>query len=356
MARITAEQRRRYGPHLTGMVPGDVLAQIDSRELADRLAQAGALLQRVAKAETPGAGRPLGEEARRILGARPRADTEQIVKTKIAKARSLGDGPQAAALERQAREELLNHPPAVRRFHPADVVAKAKADKQLMACFDSSGKLWGVVDPDEIQLVDDDSGSNPATAPGNAAPAQPGSPQQPAPASAAGQPVAKAAAKKQMKAVYDQQGRLIGLVDPDAVDAVLTSLPAATEAIAKAHARMRPVAKSAVGGRVAVYDQHGQLTGYARPEDIADPASAQAQNTGPVNAGGTTGLGQPRNGGPQGALPGDLPGRQVVKASRPHVYARDVTSRTAACVCKSAMRAPVHTELAPGVPNPAARR
>ena len=57
------------------------------------------------------------------------------------------------------------------------------------------------------------------------------------------------------------------------------------------------------------------------------PASpeAQAKNTDPVNAGGTTGMGQPRVTGPDAALPGDgpqatlpgdaqTPGRQVIKA------------------------------------------
>ena len=65
--------------------------------------------------------------------------------------------------------------------------------------------------------------------------------------------------------------------------------------------------------------------GYVKPEDIDDPAAAQARNQGPVQAGGTTGLGQPRRtgppdalpgDGPQQALPGDVPDRQVVKAAR----------------------------------------
>lgn len=56
-----------------------------------------------------------------------------------------------------------------------------------------------------------------------------------------------------------------------------------------------------------------------------DSPEAQAKDTGPVNAGGTTGMGQPRvtgpsealpGDGPQAALPGDaqVPGRQVIKA------------------------------------------
>jgi len=129
-----------------------------------------------------------------------------------------------------------------------------------------------------------------------------------------------------MKAVYDQQGRLLGIIDPDDVQPVITTLPAAGEAIAKARARARrtPVAKAVPAGRVAVYDKDGRLAGYARPEDIADPASAQARNRGPVNAGGTTGLGGPRQtgpaaslpaDGPQQARPGDMAGRQVIKTA-----------------------------------------
>jgi hypothetical protein len=145
MARITPQQRQRYGPLLTGSVPGAVLGAIDDQELEDRLSQAAGLMQQVAKAATPGAGRQAGEQARRILAARPRAETEQIVVAKMAKARRLGDSPQAAALERQARNELLDHPPAVRRN--ATPVAKAKAatpDEDLMAIYDQAGNLTHV--------------------------------------------------------------------------------------------------------------------------------------------------------------------------------------------------------------------
>jgi hypothetical protein len=55
----------------------------------------------------------------------------------------------------------------------------------------------------------------------------------------------------------------------------------------------------------------------ADPADLKGPGSpeAQAWNTGPVNAGGTTGMGQPRASGPQRALPGDAQDRTVVKAA-----------------------------------------
>jgi len=230
MARITPQQRQRYGPLVTGAVPGEVLKAIDDQELEDRFAQASGLMQQAAKAAMPGDGRRFGEQARRILAARPRAETEQIVVAKIAKASSLGDSPQAAALERQARDELLDHPPAVRRN--AAPVAKAKAK------------------PDEDQLM-------------------------------------------------------------------------------------------------AIYDRDGNLTHVGYPKDmtpVTPVPAAQAKNTGPVKAGGTTGAGQPRQTGPAAALPADgpqeaLPGgtdRQVIKSMGPGwIEFRDWTGTLAGAVKRS---------------------
>ncbi|MGH3277389.1 MAG: hypothetical protein ACRDNZ_24060, partial [Streptosporangiaceae bacterium] len=75
-------------------------------------------------------------------------------------------------------------------------------------------------------------------------------------------------------------------------------------------------AKGIAGGLVGVVDE--EFVQPARsPED-------QARDTGPVTAGGTTGLGRPRATGPAGSLPadgpqaarpGDLPGRTIIKAS-----------------------------------------
>ncbi len=335
MARITPQQRQRYGPFLTGSIRGDVLKAIDDQELEDRLVQASGLMQRVAKAATPGAGRQFGEQAQRILGARPRAETEQIVVAKMAKSRAMGDPAMAADLVQQARNELLAHPPAVRRFDPAAVVRKAKGAGQMLACFDQAGKLWGVCDPDDIEVVD---GGDPGQAPADPAAAGQAPPAgQALPGGDPGAQVAKAAKSgksgKQKRAVFDQQQRLIGMIDPELVTEVINDLPGAKEAIGKAYARAvargrsARVTKTATAGRVAVYDERGRPMGYARPEDIADP-DAQARNRGPVNAGGTTGMGQPRGtgpaaslpfDGPQSMLPGDAqtPGRQVIKAAQP---------------------------------------
>ena len=252
MAQITPELRRRYGHILTGLVPADVLKALGTEELEDRLAQARGLMQQVAKAATPGAGRPFGEEAQRILGARPRAQTEQIVVAKMQRAQALGNAPQAAHLERQAREELLQHPPAVRRFDPRAVVRKAKADGQFLACFDDAGNLWGVCDPDDVQVVDGPEGDGtPPGANATAAPAQPpaGSPGGALPGD--GSQVTKAKSNTGMKAVFDQQARLIGIIDPDDVTPVITTLPGAADAVAKARARSiaRTQRRSSPAGR-----------------------------------------------------------------------------------------------------------
>jgi hypothetical protein len=63
---------------------------------------------------------------------------------------------------------------------------------------------------------------------------------------------------------------------------------------------------TAKGALVGVIDQ-SDLQPVLTPEE-------QAANRFPVSAGGTTGLGKPRTGSPQQPLPGDMPGRIVVKA------------------------------------------
>ena len=154
MAQISPELQRRY-EMLIGSIPGAVRKAISDDEFLDRLVMAEGLIRKSQAARTPGEGRAIGEQARRILIARPRAETEQIVVAKMAKAKSLGDHPQAIALERQAREELLDHPPAVRRH--AAPVAKAKAAKQdedqLMPIYDRDGNLTHVGYPKHLTPV-----------------------------------------------------------------------------------------------------------------------------------------------------------------------------------------------------------
>jgi hypothetical protein len=98
--------------------------------------------------------------------------------------------------------------------------------------------------------------------------------------------------------------------------------PPAPKRAEVAKARARTVRKS---GRVKVYTADGDLIGDIDQSDLqtALPPEEQAANRGPVNTGGTTGLGRPRvtgpaaalpADGPQRSLPGDMPGRTVVKA------------------------------------------
>jgi hypothetical protein len=119
-------------------------------------------------------------------------------------------------------------------------------------------------------------------------------------------------------------------------------LSAANEAhLREAHARLNTVLSSLPqapatddGQPVAKSKEAAMTATTAAPRKVAKDAvpsaEEQAANTGPVSAGGTTGLGQPRvtgpdaalpDDGPQAALPGDPPGRTVIKgALRVAVY------------------------------------
>ena len=113
----------------------------------------------------------------------------------------------------------------------------------------------------------------------------------------------------------------------EALSQVLASLPSAPQAgepVAKEKGAAMPNHTIDVRGREMA--QGPAADTLARPGPVAKTATPedQARDTGPVNAGGTTGMGQPRMTGPDAALPGDGPqadkpgdaaGRQVVKAA-----------------------------------------
>lgn len=158
MAQPSPELQRRYGL-LAGQIPGEIRAAIDDDELRDRFAMAEGLLRDSQAAKSPAVRKALGERSARVLQARPRAQTEQIVVAKMAKAKRIGDPNQAAALERQAREELEMHPPAVRR-RGADgrPVAKAAAKPEpaadaLMILHDAVGNPAYAIRPDSKDLI-----------------------------------------------------------------------------------------------------------------------------------------------------------------------------------------------------------
>jgi hypothetical protein len=106
----------------------------------------------------------------------------------------------------------------------------------------------------------------------------------------------------------------------EALTDVLASLPPAPQA-------GEPVAKEKGAAMPATAAAQAPET-VAKEGAPATPEE-QARDAGPVNAGGTTGLGEPRmtgtdsalpGDGPQQARPGDAPGRTVIKALRVAVY------------------------------------
>jgi hypothetical protein len=115
--------------------------------------------------------------------------------------------------------------------------------------------------------------------------------------------------------VIRKSGRVLSAANEAAIRAAADSLTKVLASLPEA-----PVAKEA---RVA----------RAQAADVAKESSPeeQARDTGPVSAGGTTGMGEPRMTGPAGALPkdgpqqakpGDMPGRAVVKSALALVYDR----------------------------------
>jgi hypothetical protein len=312
LTQIARASEREYQLRLmAGMIP----AGVGQDERADRLAECESLIRKSQAAADGTIRQAYDTLSQAMLMAPPRDQLERRASAYVAKAAVTADAAMAADFRRRADELRELCAPRRQRFDPAAVIRKAKADAQMLACFDQAGKLYGVCDPDDVELVDGgDPGQPPA---GQVPPAG-----QALPGGVPGAQVAKGSGR-QMRAVFDQQHRLIGMIDPDRVTPVITTVPGAKEAIGKAYAggvakaRGARVAKTVPAGHVTAYDEHGRFMGYVRPGDLTDPAAMQARDAGPVQAGGTTGLGQPRN-TPQQRLPGDAqtPGRQIVKAAR----------------------------------------
>jgi hypothetical protein len=122
---------------------------------------------------------------------------------------------------------------------------------------------------------------------------------------------------------------------------VLASLPAAPAApdqpVAKETEGVMPNHTIDMRGRQLAQGPAADV--LAKPGPVVKTAMSpedQARDTGPVNAGGTTGMGQPRLTGPDSALPGDGPqearpgdarGRAVVKAAHLSVVVYDRQGR-----------------------------
>jgi len=287
-----------YARLLLANVPDEIRKSISSEELNDRLVEAA---RASAQATDPALSADVRKMARRrglaVLRAQPRDVTERQHRELIAKA-AAAQNPFHADAIRRAAERLIEeeHPVAPRR---GAAVAKAgKAGKEPpVPVFDADGNLVGVVEADEIMPV---AGAGKKTGAAQDTADQPAG-QAAAQAPADGQqPVAKA----WRTTVYDQRGR----------------------AYVADRRNIRPLAGGAVrkaaDDLVTLYDSAGRA--YQVDRSAVQPADAQARSTGPVRAGGTTGMGKPRvtgpgaalpGDGPQRAMPGDMAGRTVVKAA-----------------------------------------
>jgi hypothetical protein len=267
---------------LASMVPDDIAKSIDSAEFHDRIVEAARLSAQAADGSLSPALRQAAKlRAQAVLRAQPRLATRRQHAELIAKASAARDPRQAEAVRRQADRLIEEQHPMAPRAGAALQKAKASEPAEPVPVFDANGTLIGICDPDDIQPV-------------AGAQATPG-----APAAEAGAPVTKGT----RLSVWDGYGRRY----------------VTTRAKIRKTDRLRPGVYDD-GPLYAILSRDtGYGTGVTAPE-------VQARNRGPVNAGGTTGLGQPRRtgppesypaDGPQRALPGDVPERALVKALGP---------------------------------------
>jgi hypothetical protein len=308
---------QHYANLWLSLVPEDVRKSITPAELNDRVIEAARLSKRAADLTLRKEDR---EEARsraqQVMRAAPRAETERLVAEKISKAAQLGDSAQAGMLRRQARDLLDQNPPAPRR-DAAVRKAEAVADEMPVPVFDADGNLLGVVDQDDITLVaGSGGGSKAAQVPGGTGAA--------GAAAAAQDPaldgqVVKALGSRMI--VRDQFGRRY-----------------LTERRSIRTASSETVRKALDDDSVTLYDVGGRAYRVSRSA-IQSPAQ-QARDTGPVNAGGTTGMGQTRKTGPAGALPGDTDRAVVKSLNRGWTAVYDYTGRLAGAVKTSNVVAP----------------
>lgn len=171
-----------------GIVPDTVLSQISDDELRDRYAYARQLTEQ-ANRTNGREGARLIQKARAVMVAQPRATTERDVRETVAKASALGNTGHADALRRKANELLEQHPPAPRRGASAAasrLIAKASTkasgsdgEPKMVAVFDASGNLVGVVDPADLTPVQSAGApaaneATPVAKPSEPAPGQPG--------------------------------------------------------------------------------------------------------------------------------------------------------------------------------------
>lgn len=137
---------------------------------------------------------------------------------------------------------------------------------------------------------------------------------------------ALASADAGMLAEVRKAGRVLSAANEAAIRAAADSLQKVLASLPEA-----PVAKQAKQKGAAMPATAAAKAPAPVAKETATP-EAQAADTGPVDVGGTTGMGEPRVTGPGAALPGDgpqrdrpgdHPGRTVVKSALALVYDRD---------------------------------
>lgn len=282
---------RHYAQLLISLVPAEIRKSISADELTDRVIEGERLSRQAADPALSAAQREAARaRARQVMLAAPRSVTEERVADKVAKAAALGSCPQADALRRQAQQLLEKDPPAPRR---AESVRKAAAaEEDPVPVFDAAGNLVGVIlDPSDLTPV-----SGARKAPAAAQPQDGVPPQDTVPASAIGQQVAKSG----QVVVYDQHNR------PYLASrhSVVTRVRIAKETSAEVNERF----KRKASGKKRPGDDDGDDSGHGGVE----PPEVQARRG--SLGGGTTGLGPKRKDDKQKPLPGDVPGRTVIKA------------------------------------------
>jgi hypothetical protein len=277
-------------------IPEDVRKSIDSAELNDRLVEMARLS---AQAQDGALSAPLRaaarNRARAIAEAQPRQVTQRQHAALIAKASATRHPRQAEAIRRQA-ERLLEeeHPVAPRR-----AIAKgrtktaqrpsAKAARLPVVVFGQHRRPLGIVPRSAI--------------------------------------VAKASGEKvAMQPVFDENGNLIGIVDPE---------------------QIQPVAGSG-GKQDAAAAPAGQAPAQAAPAPAAAGQVVKASS-----------LGLPFRTLGEAARERRL--ARIAKATgedlrRPHVYARNQFSADGHCICEAPPGHFVHTGIAQGVPVSSGQR
>ena len=143
MAEITKAMEYAYG-RLPYLVPNEVRKRIGSDELLDRLVYASVLMKTGFSAA-----------ASAVLGAPPREETEQLVKSierKLAGWDAAGAWHQAEQTRRRLAEVRAQQPIAPRR---SDRLTKAEKDGELMPVYSASGELIGLVKPAAVTQIAD---------------------------------------------------------------------------------------------------------------------------------------------------------------------------------------------------------